>query len=92
VNLLKNIVLNQCASFFNSNPPLRFTNHTEIKCVTFSKLVDYRNIQDFFKRDNFIIATHYWEALEYPQIKSSMQGVVKKECRIFSLREIVGNV
>jgi hypothetical protein len=88
-NLLMNIIRNQCARIINSNPPLGFKNHSEIKCITFSKLVDYRRTEKFVRRDNFVIATHYWEAIEYPQIQAAMHDIVKKEKKIYSLQEII---
>ena len=70
-NLLNNpktFFVNRFNIISNFNYPLRFKNHLEIKCTSYTSVTDF-NSNYVRRKRNMVIATHYWELLKYPELK-----------------------
>jgi hypothetical protein len=81
-----NLIVNRVNKYFNSNFPLYFKNHKEIKCVSYTSVSDFLNVRN---EKNMVIATHYWEVNKIPNIKIQiLQDIAIYGNKIYSMNEI----
>jgi hypothetical protein len=86
-------LLNSPAAFIDNrvnrhsalNKPLLFRNHKEILCTSYTSVTDFDSSY-VKKQENMVIATHYWELLEFPHLKNRiMDDLNYYEKKIFSM-------
>lgn len=84
-----NFVTNRLNLISNNNLPLRFNNHIEISCTSYTTATDFNSIYVAHK-NNKIIATHYWEILKYPYLKKHILNDLEfYNHKIYSMNDIV---
>jgi hypothetical protein len=81
-----NLLINRLNKYNNINYPLRFYNHKEIACVSYTSVTDFTYLQ---KKKYMVIATHYWELNKYKHIKDEIMSDIKiYGDKIYSMNEI----
>ncbi len=71
-----NFFVNRYNKFTLKNFPLKFKNHKEIMCVSFTSATNFNNKVQY--SGNEVIATHYWELNRYPSIKNELIKELKR--------------
>ena len=81
-----NLIVNRINKYFNSNFPLNFKNHKEIKCVSYTSASNFLNIK---KEKNMVVATHYWEVIKFPNIKNQiLDDIANYGNKVYSMNDI----
>lgn len=80
--------VNRFNKIFSRNIPLRFNNHCEILCTSFTSVTNFKNLMKYV--DNEVIATHYWEINRHPKIREEIFKELKRfNFKLNSMNEII---
>lgn len=82
----QNIIINRLNKINNTNIPLIFSNHKEILCTSYTTNTNFAVVK---KKNNLVVATHYWELNKYEYIKKEiLKDISLYGSKIYSMNEI----
>lgn len=83
-----NFLINRLNLISTYNFPLSFKRHKEIRCTSYTSVTNFDSSYARH-RTNMVIATHYWELLQYPGLKNRiLEDIREYGYKIYSLNDL----